>query len=75
MATKDWEKTGEYQWVKKNDVLEIIKNYDKNGNIKFYSVEIFLWETEDEVAKWLNSRRFSSEKRAIKEAKQYMRTH
>jgi hypothetical protein len=75
MALKDWKKVEENKWQKKNDTLEIITNYDKNGNIEFYSVEIFLWETEDEVAKWLDTRRFSSKQMAIKNAREYMRKH
>jgi hypothetical protein len=72
MALKDWKKDAviEYKWVKKNDSVQIIKEQDEH-----YSVEIFLWETQDELAKWLNSRLFSSEKMAIKYAKSYMRSH
>lgn len=75
MALKEWKKTEDYKWQKKNDTLEVISNYDKNMGIKFYSVEIFLWEKEDELAKWLNTRRFSSKSMAIKYANKYMRTH
>ncbi len=69
MALKDWKKVEDYKWIKKNDTLEIIKNYE------FYTVEIYLWETEDEIGKWLNSRRFSKKQIALSYAKQYMRTH
>jgi hypothetical protein len=77
MALKDWKKNPviENSWYRKNDSLEIIENSDQNSNTTFYSIEIFLWETKDETAKWLNSRHFRTKQMAIKQAKEYMRTH
>jgi hypothetical protein len=73
MAMKDWKQEGENRWIRKNDTIEIIKNYDKNGDLKYYTIEIYLFETENSMSKWLNTRRFSKEKMAIKYAREYMR--
>lgn len=77
MAMKDWKKVTyqEDKWQRKNDSLEIIQNYDKNGNINYYTIEIYLFETKDKNARWLMSRRFRSKNMALRYAKAFMRAH
>ena len=72
MALKDWKKVS-YQknkWVRKNDSLEIIE--EPNGN---YSIEVYLFETQTALSKWLNTRTFRTEKMAVKQAKSFMRNN
>lgn len=61
-----WGKINNYQWQRKNDLIELIKNYDKEMKLKNYIVEINLFDNE------FISKTFKTEKEALNYIEQYI---
>jgi len=67
MALKDWKKAGENKWVRKNDELQLITNFNRSMKIEGYTIDIYIFDSRHII------KNFKTKPQALAYAKRYMR--